>query len=84
MTNEQRKDFLHGNDREFDREEYLVDSIRRNLLTEEQRKVMFDHNFTIEDMLNGRIAGDERREAAAEIFDAWNAELGQECFFHYR
>lgn len=64
-------------DGEFGEEHYLVNAIERWLLTEEQRKLMFDHRLSIEKMLNGRYAGTkENVKAVSGIFEAWNIKLG--------
>ena len=38
---------------DFDDECYLVEAIERHLLTEDQRKAIFDNKLSIEKMLNG-------------------------------
>lgn len=68
-------------DGEFCEEQYLVAAIEKHLLTEEQRKLMFDRHLSIEKMLNGRYVGGAEVGAAVErIYDEWNARLGFEAF----
>jgi hypothetical protein len=62
---------------EFHEEQYDVLAIKKHLLTSEQRQTLFDLNLSIEDMLNGRIGGEQRVYA---IFDQWNEKLGFKCF----
>ena len=62
----------------FDTEEQSIDLIKRHLLTQEQRQIMFDNDFTIADMLNGRIPGDHT--IYYNIFAEWNAKLGYKAF----
>jgi hypothetical protein len=63
-------------DGEFCDEPYLVQAIEKYLLTEEQRKLMFDHKLSIEKMLNGRVEGEEAQKAEEAIYAEWNAKLG--------
>jgi hypothetical protein len=68
-------------DGDFCEEQYLVAAIEKHLLTEEQRKLMFDHHLSIEKMLNGRyVGGAEVSAAVGRIYDEWNAKLGFEAF----
>jgi len=53
---------------------YLVTAIKKYLLTEAERKRLFERDVSIEDLLNGRVEGDQG--IYAEMFDAWNALLG--------
>ena len=64
-------------DGEFCEEHYLIEAIEKHLLTEEQRKRMFDARLTIEKMLNGRYVGTpEVSRVVFDIYDEWNAKLG--------
>jgi hypothetical protein len=68
-------------DGEFCKEYYLVEAIEKWLLTEEQRKIMFDNRLSIEKMLNGRYpCSDEMYKVVHGIYDAWNAKLGFKKF----
>ena len=62
---------------EFDSEEYLVEAIEKHLLTEDQRRQLFDNKLSIEKLLNGRF-GDE--PVVDQIFAEWNTALGFEHF----
>jgi len=64
---------------EFDSEEYQVEAIEKHLLTEEQRKLMFDHRLTIEKVLNGRY-GEQEGPIVIKIFKEWNDKLGFKLF----
>lgn len=66
-------------DGEFCGEEYLVPAIEKHLLTEDQRKRMFDAHLSIEKMLNGRYYGRQAPVVQA-IYDEWNAKLGFKAF----
>lgn len=71
---------------EFDSEEQLVAYIRENLLTVGQARLMRNYDFTIEDLLNGRlkITGDEWYENSDAMyrafFEVWNSRLGRREF----
>ena len=66
---------------EFCEEHYLIEAIEKHLLTEEQRKQMFDSRLTIEKILNGRYVGTpEVSRVVFDIFDEWNAKLGFKAF----
>lgn len=65
----------------FDREEYLVEAIKTYLRTEEQRQWLNNHDFSIEDVLNGRCLGEYIDVEIQEIlFDPWNDILGFRAF----
>lgn len=53
---------------EFDKEEELVDYIRKNLMTKELYTEMYKYNTTITDFLY------------QIFFDTWNAKLGRKEF----
>ena len=59
-----------------ERESYLVAAIRQHLITEEQRRELFNRNVTIEDMLNGRVEGEDAEEFTGRLYADWNAKLG--------
>lgn len=56
-----------------------VPFIRRYLLSEEQRKRLFDLNLSVEDLLNGRYTESQEAEVLS-IFADWNKKLGYESF----
>lgn len=66
-------------DGEFCEEKYLVEAIELHLLTEAQRKTMYDHRLSIEKMLNGRHTGDKEPVVHC-IFGEWNTKLGFTAF----
>ena len=61
---------------------YLVAAIKKHLRTPEHREVMYKFDFSIEDMLNGRVEedSDDIVEARDKIFDDWNKTLGFDFF----
>ena len=68
-------------DGDFCEEHYLVSAIERWLLTEDQRKRMFDAKLSIEKMLNGRYVGDgQTGKTVSDIYGEWNAKLGFQAF----
>ena len=68
-------------DGEFHDERYLVQAIEKWLLTEDQRKAMFDARLTIEKMLNGEY-DDKGEKVDSAIYAEWNAKLGFKAFGH--
>lgn len=64
----------------IDNEPQAIELIKKHILTEPQRQLLFDHNMSIEDMLNGRIAGEERQAVEATIYAEWNTKLGYQAF----
>jgi hypothetical protein len=77
-TLEQVREFFRRG--EFHEEHYSVAAIKRHLLTNEQKNLMVIHDLSIEDMLNGRVAGEERNAIVAGFYRVWNARLG---FAHF-
>lgn len=68
-------------DGDFCEEKYLVEAIERFLLTEEQRKAMFDKRLSIEKILNGHYpCNDEYCDFVHKLFEEWNTKLGFESF----
>lgn len=59
-------------------EHFLVDAIKRHLLTDEQWAKICAQRESIENMLNGRISGDSRW--VQEIYAEWNKKIGAEVF----
>jgi hypothetical protein len=72
-----QKFWLEG---EWCEEKYLVKAIELHLLTEEQRKRMFDLHLSIEKMLNGRYGGEDESAAVRSIYGEWNKKLGYHAF----
>ena len=64
---------------EFDREEYLVKAIKKHLITPAQKKVLFDIDASIEELLNGRISGKYEKKID-KIFKEWNSKLEHKHF----
>lgn len=64
----------------IDNEPQAIGLIKKHILTEPQRQLLFEHNMSIEDMLNGRIAGEERQAVEATIYAEWNTKLGYQAF----
>lgn len=64
-------------------EEDFVLKIRQYLLTGEQKKFLSNHDITIEDCLNGRLANvdDNTLEELREMFHDWNVKCGKKLFF---
>lgn len=68
----------------FDDEPNLVMAIKKHLRTEEQRKLMYEHDLSIEDMLNGRvIVSSPAYEAQRQILKDWNAKIGHSYFQYF-
>ena len=63
----------------FDSEQYAVAAIKRHLCHSLHKQFMEAFDFTIEDMLNGRVQGNDARIRRDMIFASWNKQLG----FHY-
>ena len=61
---------------EFHEEHYLVAAIKRHLLTLAHRSFMHEGEFSIEDMLNGRVPGGIQTMVTNAIFEEWNEKLG--------
>lgn len=61
-------------------EEYVVPLIKKYLRTPEQRAYLAAEDFSIEDMLNGRVEGDAQQNFVALTYLDWNAKLGYKCF----
>lgn len=63
-----------------DKEEYIVEAIRKHLLTEEQRQQLFQRNNDIADCLNGRVEGEDSEAFTSQLFTDWNSKLGWKEF----
>jgi Trp operon repressor len=61
-----------------DAEEHTVRIIKQHLLTPDQRAKLAARFISIEDLLNGRVEGDQG--IYDEIFSVWNAKLGRRMF----
>lgn len=61
-----------------DNEGDTVGVIKRHLLTAEQWRKMSARTLSIEDLLNGRVEGDQG--IYDEVFGEWNAKLGRKLF----
>ena len=61
-------------------EHYLVDAIKRHLLTSQQHTFLSTHSISIEDMLNGRVEGYFEQTTCDQIFEEWNKKLGWKEF----
>ena len=76
-TQEQVSDFFRHGD--FHEERYLVAAIRKHLLTELQKDMMRILEYSIEDILNGRV--DRLQSISAKtFFKVWNQKLGFNYF----
>jgi hypothetical protein len=61
----------------FPDERYLVDAIEKHLLTEEQRKLLFENGLDVVKILNGRWENSIQREnVIKQIYSDWNERLG--------
>ena len=66
---------------EFHDEQYLVAAIKRYLLTESHKQILNQYDFSIEDMLNGRVdARKVPRNIVHSIFRDWNVWLNYDTF----
>ena len=59
---------------------YVVPLIKKYLRTPEQKAKLDAFDITIEDCLNGRVAGEVACEFVYCMFAEWNAKLGTEHF----
>jgi len=66
-----------------DSEEWLVKAIKENLRTPEQKSALDAADISIEDMLNGRVEGEEKHALVRRIFVQWNEVCEKELFFGY-
>ena len=63
-----------------DNEAESVQAIKTHLLTEQERKKLYDANLSIEDVLNGRFDESHSGLIEEELFPAWNEKLGYRHF----
>jgi hypothetical protein len=63
-------------------ESALVAAIRVHLLTEEQRKWLFDADLSVEDLLNGRYT-DATEQGVLKLFKTWNEQLNAPGMFGF-
>lgn len=61
-------------------EEYVVPLIKKYLRTPEHKKMLDALDISIEDMLNGRVEGEEKHEVVEAMFAVWNQTLGYKRF----
>lgn len=64
---------------DFHEEQYLVEAIEQHLLTEDQRKLIFDSKLSIEKMLNGRTTS-QHSLVTQQVYNEWNTKLGFKYF----
>ena len=63
----------------LDSEEQLIEAIKAELLTEDQRALLYWLHLDVAACLNGNYTGDQ--EAAVEgLFAAWNERIGRKVF----
>jgi len=61
-------------------DEYIqISRIKKHLLTEEQKKQLYDANYDIADVLNGRTLPDFESKVES-MFADWNTKLGRHVF----
>ena len=60
-------------------ERYTVEAIKTHLRTEEQKRIMYEEDFSIESMLNGRYSIG-LWDIVYEIYKDWNEKLGEKVF----
>lgn len=72
--------YIFSSEFEWSDEEYLVQGIKKYLRTPYHKSVMDHFDFTIEDMLNGRVEGVRAQEEADLIFTDWNTKIGHRYF----
>ena len=77
--NQEELGYVFGPEFEWHDESYLVQGIKRHLLTAEQRTQLTVLGLSIEDILNGRFGLAEEKNISV-IFAAWNAKTGQKSF----
>ena len=80
------EEVLDGFREDFFGEQYLVDAIKKYLLTPEHKALLNSKDISIEDVLNGRIEGDDLQYIYKMLFDDWNPKLKanglpERCFF---
>jgi len=64
-----------------DDEHYQVARIKQYLRTPEQKKILDEHDWSIENILNGRIEGD--MSLINVMLQDWNKKLEREIFYIY-
>ena len=70
-------------DGDFIEECYAVDAIKTYLLTPEQKQWMFDHDLSIEEMLNGRYTWADKN-GCYKIYKEWNYKLRVNAFGSFK
>lgn len=71
---------LLGEGGALDREEYTVELIKRYLMPEALWALFAERHISIEDVLNGRVEGDDQQQLYDHIFHVWNSQLGRRAF----
>ena len=61
-------------------EEYVVPLIKKYLRTPGQASALYSMDATIEDCLNGRVAGGASWQVITHMFEDWNKKLGYHRF----
>jgi hypothetical protein len=61
-------------------EEYTVAIIKRHLRTDAQKAWLLTNDISIEDMLDGRVEGDDNMNKTDAMFKEWNTRLGRKMF----
>jgi hypothetical protein len=61
---------------EFADERYLVDAIKQYLLSPEHKAMLDARGVSIEDVLNGRVRGDDQDSIYKMLNDDWNGKIG--------
>jgi hypothetical protein len=62
-----------------DTEEEVIDIIKKHLLTESQRKQLYEHKLDVGDILHGKFY-EEDEVLVGQIFEAWNKKAGFKAF----
>jgi hypothetical protein len=65
---------------DWDKEEYLVQAIKRHLLYGNRKRLIANVGLSTEDILNGRYAPGGQTEVVNGVFHEWNTWLGFYCF----
>lgn len=79
LTEEQIQ-FIFTPEFEWCDEKWMVAGIKKYLRTPKQKMWMEAFDYSIEDMLNGRIEGEFAQANCDIIFAQWNDRLGRKVF----
>jgi hypothetical protein len=77
VTKEQITEYFRNGD--FDQECYLIEAIKKHLVTKIDIMILNNLNLTIGDCLNGRYNGEQKIQVYA-IYQKWNNKLGFKHF----